>query len=242
MSDERDLTPEQEARVARLLADARVEEPMPAEVAERLDRVLAGLAGEPVSPPPERPAPVVDLAARRRRRVRTLLVAAAAVVVAGVGVGRLVGTQDDMDGAGGQGAAETSTRLEDAPESAREGGPSQEFGDSDGAMSPDELKSLGEPARITTSSFASAVRKLQSRPGVRSNAASGLMDGSDLAAPDMGFRCAPTAFGAGKLIAVRYNGSPAVLVYRPPAGGTQVVDLMQCRSGDILRSTTIPLP
>jgi hypothetical protein len=33
-----------------------------------------------------------------------------------------------------------------------------------------------------------------------------------------------------------------VLVYKPPAGDTQVVDLVQCGSGVTLRSTTIPLP
>ena len=102
MSDERDLTPEQEARVARLLADARADEPIPAEVAARLDRVLAGMAGEQIAGPDQPVAPVIDIAARRRRRVRTLLVAAAAVVVAGVGIGQVVGPQsgDDASDAG----------------------------------------------------------------------------------------------------------------------------------------------
>jgi hypothetical protein len=238
MSDERDLTPEQEARVARLLADARAEEPMPAEVAARLDKVLAGLEGESVAP--ERPAPAVDLAARRRHRVRTLLVAAAAVVVVGVGIGQLTGTQDGAD-SGGAGTA--AREPEDRDDSALKG-EDQAAGaapESAQAPTPEELESLGTPARITTASFPKAVRRLQDRPGLRSNAADGYRSDRDLSA-DSDFRCAPTEFGPGKLIAVRYNGSPAVLVYQPPAGDTQVVNLVQCRSGDILRSATIPLP
>ena len=64
----------------------------------------------------------------------------------------------------------------------------------------------------------------------------------DLAAPEMGFSCGPADYGVGKLMAVRYNGMPAVLAYRPPKGDTQVVDLLQCGSGDLMRSTTISLP
>ena len=91
MTDERDtpLTPAQDEEVRRLLADARHDEPMPPEVAARMDRVLDDLAAEP-----SRRAPVVDLAARRRR-VSSLLVAAAAVVVVGIGIGQVGGGGDD---------------------------------------------------------------------------------------------------------------------------------------------------
>jgi hypothetical protein len=242
MSDERDLTPEQEARVARLLADARVDEPMPPDVAARLDRVLAGLSGEPVAPPEQHHAPVVDLAARRRRRVRNLLAAAAAVVVVGVGIGQLVGSQDfaeDAGDGGGEGAvaeSDNDSALENTPlEAAPAPGRHDE-------MTQQELRGLGEPPRITTNSFAADVRRLQDRAGVRTNATSGYMDGDDLAARGMGFTCGGADFGSGKLIAVRYNGSPAVLAYRPASGETQTVDLLQCGSGDVLRSTTVPLP
>jgi hypothetical protein len=241
MSDERDLTPQQEARVARLLADARVEEPMPPDIAARLDRVLAGLTGEPVAPPVQHHAPVVDLAARRRRRVRNLLAAAAAVVVAGVGIGQLVDSQDSGDGAGtgtaqhdtdaGEGSEEDTLRADEAPTAAEHG-----------EMDQGELRALGEPPRITTRSFAIEVRRLQDHAGVRTDAASGLMDGDDLAARGMSFTCDAADFGSGKLMAVRYNGSPAVLAYRPPSGQTQTVELLQCGSAEVLRSTTIPLP
>ena len=72
MSDQHDagslpeLTPEQESAVRRLLAEARHDAPIPTDVADRLDTVLAGLTrDEPGSPGV---APVIDLAARRRRR------------------------------------------------------------------------------------------------------------------------------------------------------------------------------
>ncbi len=243
MSDERDLTPEQEARVARLLADARVQEPMPPEVAARLDRVLEGMAGEHVLGPDEVPAPVVDLAARRRRRVVTLLAAAAAVVVAGVGVGQLVDNQsgDDADTnsavnaddeGGGVGADQ---RSEAAPQD--QAAPSEAP-----PLTEDQVRALGEPKKMTAGSFAAQVRSLQDQPGVRTDASSGMMRGRDLAAPEMDFSCGPADYGVGKLMAVRYNGMPAVLAYRPPKGNTQVVDLLQCGSGDLVRSTTIPLP
>jgi len=243
MSDERDLTTEQEARVARLLADARVEEPLPPEVGARLDRVLAGLSGEPVAGP-HRPAPVTALVARRRRRVRTLLVAAAAVVVAGVGVGQLVERQagDDSDDAGVasvESADDGADRSSDDERGAQENAP---YADAPDGLTGSELESLGEPARISRHSFAAAVRRLQDHPGVRSDSDTATMDGGDLAAPEMDFSCGRAAFGAGKLIAVLYQGSPAVLAYRPPTGATQVVDLLQCGSGGIMRSTTLPLP
>jgi hypothetical protein len=244
MSDERDLTPEQEARVARLLADARVQEPMPPEVAARLDRVLEGMAGEHVLGPGEIHAPVVDLAARRRRRVVTLLAAAAAVVVAGVGVGQLIDNQNDngsadtssAGGANDEGRADADRQLDAAPEP--EGVQPSEAP----PLTEDQVRALGEPATITAGAFAEQVRRLQDQPGVRTDASSGLMRGRDLAAPEMDFSCGAADYGVGKLMAVRYNGMPAVLAYRPPKGDTQVVDLLQCGSGDLVRSTTIPLP
>lgn len=231
MSDERDLPPEQEARVARLLADARHDEPIPDDVAARLDQVLAGMSSEHVPGPDEQYAPVVDLAARRRRRAATLLVAAAAVIVAGVGIGQVVGSDDDAADGGSSSAADR------AEEGAGQAGPATK----PDALSESELEALGEPARVTTRSFAADVRRLQDRAGL-SNAGSAMVSGDDLTAPRVDFACGPTMLPAGKLIAVQYNGSPAVLVYQRPVGETQVVDLVQCSSGETLRSTTLPLP
>ncbi len=230
MPDERELTPAQEARVARLLADARADGPIPAEVAGRLDRVLAGMADEVIAGPDQQVAPVIDIAARRRRHVRTLLVAAAAVIVAGVGIGQVVGPDGADDSAG-----DRATSLEG-------GGANDEAQRPEASAnpSPEEQEALGEPAKITASSFAADVRRFQDRPGVRSYASGGAM--MDMDRPEMDFACSPAAYGDGKLVAVRYNGQPAVLAYRPAAGGTQAVELLQCGSAEVVRSTTIPLP
>lgn len=235
MSDERDLTPEQEARVARLLADARADEPVPPQVAARLDRVLEGLKDEQITAPGRQIAPVIDLAARRKRRAATLLVAAAAVVVAAVGVGQVVGPDDSGDDS----SAAVHEDEGGAPDSLREALPSA----GGSALNQAELAALGPPSRITAKSFAADVRRLQDRAGVSSEAAGGTMlNGDDLTAADSNFSCGTADYGDGKLMAVYYQGKPAVLAYRAPAGDHQVVDLLQCGSGEPIRSTTIPLP
>src|SRR5687768_17702885 len=98
------LTPEQE-QVRRLLADARHAGPMPGDVVDRLDQVLAGLraGSDDDLETPGAPAPVVSLASRRRRRAATALVAAAAVVAVGIGLGQVIG-----DGVGGGESADSS--------------------------------------------------------------------------------------------------------------------------------------
>lgn len=118
-------------RVARLLADAGGQEPMPADVAARLDAVLEGLAraGDPArsdaahepapdSPPAPAPGPAPgparagrpdprdELAAgRRRRRWPQLLAAATTVSVLGLGAGTLL---DSMSGGGGDSAEDAT--------------------------------------------------------------------------------------------------------------------------------------
>src|SRR5438128_2541809 len=106
------LSEAEEARIRALLAAAKHEEPMPDAVVARLDRVLAGLAEEPLEQPPT--AHVVPLDERRRRATR-MLVAAAAVVVLGVGIGQVVkgsgGSADSLD-AGAGAAPERSNALD----------------------------------------------------------------------------------------------------------------------------------
>ena len=117
--EEPELTPEQEDRVRGLLAEARHTAPLPADVAARLERVLADLGEERAGSGAERsaadvPAPdpaaatVVPLAPRRRRRLTTVLVAAAAVTVVGLGVPTLF--QRGVVESGGGDAASTADR------------------------------------------------------------------------------------------------------------------------------------
>ncbi|KQW47624.1 hypothetical protein ASC77_14395 [Nocardioides sp. Root1257] len=224
MSDP-DLTPE-EQQVRRLLADARHDEPLPDDVAARLDGVLADLGAEPRST-----APVVDLAARRRRRVvRNVLVAAAAVVVVGVGISRVdLGASGDAD----SGTAESSAQDD--------GGGS---GRAPSAAAP-EAVAPGRVLRLTSEDFDERLARADAAGGLDALAArtqdeldQGINDYSSLDAPP-GW-CNDAAWGRGLRIAVRYDGEPGVLVLRRASGGTREADLYLCGETTPTRSTTVP--
>ncbi len=221
------LDPADDARIRRLLAEARHTEPMPAAVVARLDRVLTGLASEraPI-------APVIDLA-RRRRTATKLLVAAAAVVVAGVGVGQVLpglGTSSNHDaqettadggGAGGDAAAPKA----ESNESAR--APST-VAPSDTAP----FTGAGKPARIRSDHFGPDLRRLQQR----------LLQDSSAFTAVPGPTCLSAPVGSGTVLAATYNDAAAAVVLRPPAGDTQVVDLYLCGHDQPLRSITLTAP
>jgi len=84
-----------------LLADARVTEPVPAEVAARLEETLAALTADrrEATVPDEAPAVVVPLRRRSRLAPRLLAAAAAVVVVGagGVGLAQVLSTQSASD-------------------------------------------------------------------------------------------------------------------------------------------------
>ncbi len=219
------LDPADDARIRALLADARHTEPMPADVAARLDRVLEGLAEEraPV-------APVIDLA-RRRRTAAKLLVAAAAVVVAGVGVGQVL---PDVGGSGSAKDAQAPAADSQA-EAQAEGGDAGGSGEPDRAPSSDYDPSApeamaGNVAHIRKAHFGEDVRLVRSQLGGED--AKGFA-----AAPEP--TCLPAPVGEGTVLAVDYDGAAAALVLRPPAGDTQVVDLYLCGQTSPQRSITL---
>jgi hypothetical protein len=218
------LDPATDARVRRLLADARHDEPMPADVVARLDRVLDGLATERAPA-----APVVELA-RRRRTAAKLLVAAAAVVVAGVGVGQVL---PNLGGSGGSDTQETSAggaaADQAAPEAAPLDGDSSSRTASSGAAEPNPANA----ARIRSNHFGPDVRRIRD----------GLDDGDAKnfsAAP--GASCLVAPVGPGTVLAATYDAAAAALVLRPPTGDTQVVDLYLCGQDTPLRSITLTTP
>lgn len=250
--DEREATPEQEAAVRRLLADARARDPLPADVASRLDGVLAGLrAGsdprggrDPVDGTAT--APVVDLAARRRRRrAGALLIAAAAVVAVGVGIGQVVDT-------GGTDGAATSTDTgaagADRLEEDAEGAAPDEAPPSVNAVPSPSTGVEGEAPRkagvlaVRSQRFATDVRRIQraEADGLRQQDRQ-TYDQVEPVAPAR-FRCPPADWGRGRLLGVLYDGAPTVLAFRAPEGDSQVVELLRCGNGEILRSTTLPEP
>lgn len=222
MTDE--LTPAQEERVRRLLAQARVDEPMPAEVAERLATVIAGLGRQPV-------AKVTSLDVVRRRRRRTgFLVAAAAVTVLGLGAKPLVETfspmsSDDKPAAGS--AADNS--LESAP---------QAGADSSGDVpAPTRSELGGRLLTLTSGDFDAQVRELDH--GAR--AAAGAKDGLDFDAAASGDVCKRLpAWGRGRLLRATYDDQPGALLFRAPVGVTQRVDLFLCGQRTPERTTYRP--
>lgn len=233
---EPELTPEQDERVRRLLAEARHDEPVPGDVAARLDRVLAELAAERA--PAAGTAPVVDLAARRRRRnAGALLVAAAAVIVGGFTVGQVI----DVGG----GSSDTAGSAADSPaERASESAPTDA-----GGSAADAAPTIGQPLRLSAADLAADVGN-QLPPEVRKDVADGaeVAPGPGaLAAPDpaQATSCAtaaPSAYGDGEFFPAYLDGVPAVLALRPPSGTTQRADVLACGTGDALASVELPAP
>jgi hypothetical protein len=229
--------------VRRLLADARHAEPMPADVADRMDAVLAGLSPES-APESARgsahTAEVVPLDAQRRRRAAGLLVAAAVIVVGGV-----VAAQQLSHGSSAQ---QTAGGADRAPSAAGGGG-------NDAATAvPPKTNSQSLHERGT------ALGPLRTRDGrmvVRSrhfsaDALAGrlVLAGHVPAATDsaqhlklayVSARCVRPPAGS-EVVRAMYERAPAALVYHAPAGSTQVVDLYVCGTSQPVRSVTLPTP
>jgi hypothetical protein len=227
------LTPEQE-EVRHLLADVRHSAPMPDDVADRLDNVLAELAAgsreqlEVASAPAD--GVVVSLASRRRRRAATALVAAAAAVAVGIGLGQVVGNGGGSENASvsageqADGGARDRARPHEAPER--------------GAV-PEALSDV-VPAgalRIRPRHFSADVTRIRERLATLGTAAH-LMDEARGELAD----CIPDRQGTLSVVPVRYGRRPAVLVFRRPRGDTQLVELLGCRTPDPVRAIVLPAP
>ena len=220
------LSPADDARIRRLLAEARHTEPMPGDVVARLDRVLAGLAEERK----ERLAPVVELASRRRRTAASLLVAAAAVVVVGVGISRVL-PDNGVVSSGGD--AQTSTQEDAAGGSANAPEPSRNGSQS--AVAPPEAAPGQRPVvRIRSAHFGPDVRRARTTASKSSPQAFVAFPPAD--------GCLTVDPGPGSLLPATYDEAPAYLVLRPPAGDTQVVDLYLCGDTAPRRSITLTTP
>jgi hypothetical protein len=229
------LSPAEDERIRRLLAEARHTAPMPDAVVARLDRVLSGLAGERAERAERASqAQVVDLAARRRRTAGQLLVAAAAVVAVGFGITQVlpnVGSgSDDSPSAvtaeenadAGDAAGEDGSARNASPESAPEA-PSATSGDAKSAF------------RISSDEFGSDVRRVRNEVELDSDTAS-LFE-----YPTSGCLTAPIDAGS-KVVAAMYDGAPAAVVLKPPSGDVQVVDLYLCGDVEPRRSITLMAP
>ncbi len=218
-----------EDAVRALLAEARHDEPVPAEVVARLERTLAEIRTET--------APVAHLVPTRRRRLwgAGLLAAAAAVTAIAV-IGPRIGVRpsDDSAGSAAGGSAGSATDGTVSGEAAGESAPS--------AADVDDEAAGGEQDRLRVQYLAGDVTPLSEAdfdPEVAalhdSLPASSSPGTSSFA--DAGLECAPADWGAGEVLAVTYGGTPAVLVFRPDG---VTADLLACGTADVIRSTTLP--
>jgi hypothetical protein len=234
-ADERDLTPEEEAELSGLLAEAGGATSAPPEVVARLDDVLAGLVAERASGAvSEDVAPVVSLEAERRRRWPTVLLAAAAVVVGGYGVGTaLSGTSmsGDADSAGSAVTADS------------EGGPAG--GSTAGGQALESAPGVTadeRPPRLRPAHLAEDVRRVLDGTAGQASAARRSTALSDERADARAGDCAPARLRPDETWhLVRYDGQRAALVTAPAADDTVRASVVGC-DGERLATVTVPAP
>lgn len=260
-ADERDLTPEEEAELSRLLADAGGPVPTPPEVVARLDDVLAGLVEERAADPIDSSDPTVPAvravpggpvsldAERRRRRWPKVLLAAAAVAAGGYGLGAaLTGTTMSGDGDSALSADESAA-----------GGSTSGGSDAGGAEDGQAMESApggGAAGRLLTEAPANASALRGGAPRIRSDRlaedvvrvlgeAEDEVAGDDATNPEDTLlrgatACIPSRLGPRDTwYLVRYDARRAALVTTPPEGGTVRAVVVGC-AGERLAAVTVP--
>ena len=238
-------SPEDEARIRALLSGARETGPMPAAVVARLDDALVGLAAERVTVDPVPADNVIPITRTRRHRVVAVLgVAAAIAVIGGLGFGAFqdTGSDDSLGEAGDAGSVverggDDSNAADDVPSADRE---DVADGETDPSISPDESYIQGDqPYVVRPRSLTRDLARIQDRV-IAVDADDTADYARGLVYAPKGFSCRLATTGRGVLVGVRYDGGPAFVRFLPPMGDSQVVEVVQCRTGDLLRSTTLP--
>ena len=230
MSPEEDQPSADEQEVSRLLAEAAGPEPLPAEVADRLDTVLADLVRERATDSADTSAgsrAVVPLA--RRRRWPQVLLAAAAVVA--VGYGATVVTQQATDDAS---QAESATDAggaaqgDLAPELAEEG--------------VDRAASI--PVHLRSERLESDVLRVLETRGVLSGSAAldTRSDAQELTKQELRAACSPPPLDRReRWVPSRYDGRRSVLVTEPERDGFVDATVYTC-DGARLAAVSVPAP
>ena len=231
-----ELTPEQESEVRRLLAEARHDEPVPADVAARLDAALAGLGRDDPGAPGV--APVIDLAAHRRRRnAAAVLAGAAAVIVAGFAIGQVIDVGGSDNGDAGASSGDVAADRAESQGASADAVPRSL---SSAEPSPSVPMPAGQPLLRLSSDHLERdlARQLDQ---VRAADGSG---GSPAASSFSAISCPPptpgTRFGLGELFPALFDGKPAVVALRPPADGRRQADVLTCGTATTLQSVSLP--
>lgn len=208
--------------IAALLRASRADEPMPDDVAARLDEVIAGLASERAAS-----TNVVPL----RRRVARIGAAAAAFVLLAGGAFAASGLLHDSGGGSASTAPEAEGVRSPAVPSAASGGSAQSDagkslqGVTDGVMAPTLRRSHLRQDVLTL---------LGGRAAARAN-------GYDATTPAPLTGCrTPARTPAGATVrGVTLDGTPAVLVVARSAGPTVVARVYSCDGSNVLARTTL---
>lgn len=233
----------EQEQVSRLLAAAAAAEPMPPDVASRLDATLAELVAEregaagPTAPPqthqkdadPDPGGSVTPLTALRRRRWPGLLVAAATVSVLGLGVGNLLGQ------AGQGGAGDSAVTADSAGEALEEAPPSRSLVEDEDELG-GQASELQRPLpRLRTVSLAADVRRLLTAAPA---------DPPTTSSRDAAAWCVrPATSRTDELVRVRLDGRRAVLVLGPADEGRRTAEVFTCDDGDTPAATvTVDTP
>ena len=242
--------------VRELLADARVTDPVPDDVAARLDATLESLHAERAADGRAQSRPVVPL----RHRAGRILVAAAAVVV--IGAGGVGIAQLDLGGSGDGGTADTAAVADEdssAPESADGLEVSPEV--------PGALVGKGV-ARLSHATFAQDAARLMvvldqraargaSKDDATTDSNEELADGE--ASGYVGQAPPVTASPPGRtsglqtiqdcagpdaadaiLVPATLDGATVALVFRPPTDDAQQVEAWSCDGSTLLASASVP--
>ncbi|MEZ0577526.1 hypothetical protein [Nocardioides sp. MH1] len=249
MTDEHDeasepVSPEDETRLRALLSDARESGATPDDVVARLDDTLAGLVAERLAEEPE-PTPATGseasihpLVRTRRHRVVAVLGAAAAVAVLGLGIGALLdqGSDDAGDSAATDAGVERGVHA-DADSGAAKAQPSESLETADELAAYEKIVLAPRASTVRSPHLTRDLARIQaaylSSPG-------SARYGKTLIHEPKGFTCADAVWGRGVLVAARYDGAPAYVAFRQPMGDSQVVEVLQCGTAEVLRSTTLP--
>ena len=224
---ERDLTPEEDARIRSLLASARASEQVPDDVAARLDSVLADLAADRDDEQAAERADVDHAAGSRPRWRRGRIVLAAAV---GVGVISLAAVN----------LPRLSDRLQDGGGSSDKAASTTEGKSGSGADQP-SLGTPGQTSELSTDTFRRDVRlllaasadsrQLAPSSGTGGRAGDELASGGCLASPEAGVVRSREVLLDGKLALLEVFGV---------RDGARVVRAVSCDGKQTLASTRIP--
>jgi len=259
-----DLTPAESEAVRRLLADARADEPLPADVAARLDGVLAGLTADrtPVDasaaaaplPTDEDAAPAAPVIPLRRRRWPQVLVAAAAVTALAFGTTQLLRDSQGGDDAGA-GADPASVDSDTAAESEADAqAPGELTGRSPAASKtgdPETADGVGgatAPQAFKDSLAALGVQRLVPlRPGPELDAAvKALVDETERGA-NSAYKVNRTLRACGPFYAVEgarffvaaYRGHVALVLAHPDVEGRRLVEVYDCQGSTPRRTVEL---